>query len=281
MYWRTCTWILSPAPFSPLHTVVVSCRVSYRNPTGMDKTADVFGRGTPAGDAIYRAYHHPTKPSTLDPELAARLARMREERQREEAARIKVKPIPKSQAPINAPRVGQGKRATAEQIAQWRLSQIPHRKAQTQIEAELRVHPPQPSPTYKRAPMTEAEKDRLAEVMQFGQELPKPKELTGVNRARYNKLDQRAKLKDEFKRLEREAQHIRDELAELRSGDTGGTTSSAYVEGERLRRNANNLTIVEQRQRERELAQVLSDLIREMHEVDEQITHLPPPAYDE
>lgn len=276
----------------------------------MEQTADVFGRGTPAGDAIYRCYAVPTKPSTYDPQLAAALARRREERERADAALYKPKAIPKSQAPINKPRVGGGRKATDEEIARWRLSRIPRRKAASAIDAEQRRAPPVAAPSYARPPITEDDKDRLADVMQFGRVLPKPTELTGVNRARMRKYSRRQDLSDQFNALQKEAAGVQRELAELRAvgvlggfaaahtdndnstGGGGGSSSSPlpdpeapltagntntaggspHMDGSRLTKNkVNGLTIVQQRMRERELVESLAGIFSEMELLDEKL----------
>jgi hypothetical protein len=190
----------------------------------MEDTVNVFGRGTAAGEAIYRCYVTPSKPSTLDPQLASLLAKRRQEREAAEAAQVHPKAIPKSKAPVNRPRVGVGKRPTEEQYAQWRLQQIPHRRSKATIEAETQAldsAAPPPPPLNKRfakPAITEAEKDRLADVMAYGGELPKPTELTGAQRAKYREMNRRAKLEDRFAALRQSAQDVQRELAQLRQG---------------------------------------------------------------
>ncbi|KAG5507024.1 hypothetical protein JKF63_05770 [Porcisia hertigi] len=200
----------------------------------MEDTINIFGRGTPAGEAIYRCYVAPSKPSTLDPRLAALLARRRQEREAAEAAQIHPKPIPKSKAPVHRPRVGLGKRPTEEDLARWRLQQIPHRRTKTAIEAEeeARNRLPQPiSDRFTRPAITDAEKDRLADVMTYGAELPKPKTLTGAQRARHNRLNPRAELEDRFAMLRGTAQEVQSELARLRGSELAVCASSPSAGG--------------------------------------------------
>ncbi|KPI90071.1 hypothetical protein ABL78_0824 [Leptomonas seymouri] len=204
----------------------------------MESTVNVFGRGTPAGEAIYRCYVTPSKPSTLDPELAALLAKRRQEREAAEAAMFHPKSIPKSKAPVNRPRVGVGKRPTEEECAKWRLQQIPHRRSKATIEAvaeALEATAPRApiSKRFAKPPMTEAEKDRLADVMTYGAELPKPKELTGAQRAKYRQLSKRTELEDRFAALRESAKDIQKELAQLRRGlpVCSAVTSSQEREG--------------------------------------------------
>ncbi|CAG9572737.1 conserved hypothetical protein [Leishmania major strain Friedlin] len=194
----------------------------------MEDTINVFGRGTPAGEAIYRCYVAPSKPSTLDPQLAALLARRRQEREAAEAAQAHPKPIPKSKAPVHRPRVGMGKRPTEEEYARWRLQHIPHRRSKAAIEAEEEAHrwvPPPVSERFARPAITDAEKDRLADVMAYGAELPKPKEFTGVQRARFHRLEPRAELEDRFTKLRQTAQEVQSELAQLRQSAPGAGAS--------------------------------------------------------
>ncbi|AYU78148.1 hypothetical protein, conserved [Leishmania donovani] len=190
----------------------------------MEDTINVFGRGTPAGEAIYRCYVAPSKPSTLDPQLAALLARRRQEREAAEAVQAHPKPIPKSKAPVRRPRVGLGRRPTEEEYARWRLQHIPHRRSKAAIEAEEEAHRwvPQPvSDRFARPAITDAEKDRLADVMAYGAELPKPKEFTGAQRVRLHRLEPRAELEDRFAKLRQTAQEVQSELAQLRQSAPG------------------------------------------------------------
>lgn len=201
----------------------------------MEDTVNVFGRGTPAGEAIYRCYVAPTKYSTLDPQLAALLARRRQEREAAEAAQVQPKAIPKSKAPVSRPRVGLGKRPTEEDYARWRLQQIPHRRTKSAIEAEEEshrgVHHAPVIERFARPPITEAEKDRLADVMAYGGELPKPKELTGAQRAKLHRMNPRAELEHRFSQLQQTALEVQDELARLRRS-IPGTAASFSVPAE-------------------------------------------------
>ncbi|KAK7195660.1 hypothetical protein NESM_000495800 [Novymonas esmeraldas] len=196
----------------------------------MEDTVNIFGRGTPAGEAIFRCYVAPSKPSTLDPQLAAALARRRQEREAAEAAQEHPRPIPRSQAPVHRPRVGLGQRPSDEERARWRLQQIPHRRTKAAIEAEAEAHRgvTQPlSDRYARPAITEAEKDRLADVMAYGAELPKPAEFTGAQRVRLHRLHPRTELEDRFAKLRHTAQEVQSELAQLRTSIPGIGVSSA------------------------------------------------------
>lgn len=311
----------------------------------MEHSINVFGRGTPAGEAIYRCYVAPSKPSTLDPQLAALLARRRAEREAQEATMFRPKPIPKSRAPISLPRVGLGRHMTAEERAVWRLNAIPHRRGKEAIEAAEKGHrAAKPLPPARRV-ITEAEKDRLADVMAYGMELPPPKALTGAQKAKYHRMDRRAELDDRFYSLQQSAQEVQRELAVLRrelippavdfspsggvktkSHGSGGSASppssspdmqsdncgasEALGEGhapspstghqerdggrsveaapnrscmppelvpgkQRLVKNANGFSVVEQRRRENELQSHLDTILREMNAVDHELNALP------
>lgn len=265
----------------------------------MVEAAYVFGRGNPAGAAIYKCYNVPSKPSTLDPRLAAILAKNRQEREAMEAAMFHPKPIPKSKAPIHKPRVGCGRAPTREEIAQWRLSRIPHRRREDVIKEEMKKRGKPSAPVYTRKEITEAEKDRLADIMQYGHVLPKVDRLTGAQRAKYYKLDNTAELRDRFEALKLEALDIRRELAELRKrsefvleqppaptqegegadaeqpgAESSGLDPSAYMKNGRLLKNEKGNTIVDQRQQESDLVNNLGRVLREMQVVDEELREL-------
>ncbi|RNF12179.1 hypothetical protein TraAM80_00460 [Trypanosoma rangeli] len=120
--------------------------------SALQGAANIFGRGTAAGDAIYRCYARPMKESTLDPELLARLQKMRADREAAEAAMLQPKPVPKSKAMINRPRVGLGQRMTEEEIAKRRLAALPRKKREEHIQRELRARRPPSPPAYARPP---------------------------------------------------------------------------------------------------------------------------------
>lgn len=182
-------------------------------------TAYIFGRGTPAGAAIYKCYAVPTKLSTYDPQVASILAKKRREREAQEAAMFHPKPIPKSKAPISCPRVGCRRALTKEEIARYRLEAIPHRKRADVIQEEMRREERQnipPAFTSSHLPIRSDEKDRLADIMAYGKELPKVNKLTGAQRVRYYKMDPAAALRDRFEALKAEALDLRTQLSELR-----------------------------------------------------------------
>lgn len=182
-------------------------------------TAYIFGRGTPAGSALYKCYAVPTKISTYDPQIASILAAKRKEREAKEAATFHPSPIPKSKAPISCPRVGCRRAPTKEEIARHRLDTLPHRKRADVIQKETqrdalnnKVFPLSSC----QLPSREIEKDRLADIMTYGKELPKINELTGPQRIRYNKMDPVAGLRYRFKTLKEEALDLRSQLSDLR-----------------------------------------------------------------
>lgn len=201
----------------------------------MENLSYTFGRGTPAGKAIHHCYAKPSKPSTLDPKLAAALAQRRAERESAELAISKPKPIPKSQTRIRRPRVGL-QVSTSSGSAENRLKNLPHRRPRHVIEATVKEESGCcPAPQYERPPITEAEKDRLAQIMQYGQELPEVTVLEGVHRARVRKLDKRLELRDRFNRLLTEASTLRKQLAEIHriNNDGKGSDEARYTQKKR------------------------------------------------
>eukprot|EP01010_Urceolus_cornutus_P000221 NODE_1031_length_1151_cov_240.168784_g783_i0.p1 GENE.NODE_1031_length_1151_cov_240.168784_g783_i0~~NODE_1031_length_1151_cov_240.168784_g783_i0.p1 ORF type:complete len:210 (-),score=59.47 NODE_1031_length_1151_cov_240.168784_g783_i0:425-1054(-) len=130
-----------------------------------------FGRGTPAGNLIHNLYNKPSMPSTFDEDLARRLADARMKREAE--ARPKVKPIPKSQAHIKAPRMT-GRRA-APYTEMVKLHPLPPhygRKAAAQIEAEMAQDACQPIVFPDRKFISPADKQELQTWMEYDGDVP-------------------------------------------------------------------------------------------------------------
>eukprot|EP01006_Ploeotia_vitrea_P027734 TRINITY_DN60507_c0_g1_i1.p1 TRINITY_DN60507_c0_g1~~TRINITY_DN60507_c0_g1_i1.p1 ORF type:complete len:255 (-),score=32.50 TRINITY_DN60507_c0_g1_i1:413-1132(-) len=139
-----------------------------------------FGRGTPAGDAIFKLYYKPQKPSTYDPEIAKLLAEQRKKRELMSAPPPKV--IPKSRAHVNVPKPGRRRYSAGDFRA---LPSRFNRKQQATIEAEQREAGPLP-PLPEKKHISEADKQRLQLLMQHNGKIPeapppkpkpKPKEL--------------------------------------------------------------------------------------------------------
>ncbi|ESL07343.1 hypothetical protein TRSC58_04969 [Trypanosoma rangeli SC58] len=256
--------------------------------SALQGAANVFGRGTAAGDAIYRCYARPTKESTLDPELLARLQKMRAEREAAEAAMLRPKPVPKSKAMISRPRVGLGQRMTEEDIAKRRLAALPRKKREEHIQRELRACRPSSPPAYARPPITVAEKERLGQIFQFGEQPAKPSEFTGANRVRYAMIDQHFRLKDRFDTLQKQYESLREELRKVQeqSHDSTAPETSSEVKdtantciapvdkniGRFHRRDP--LKALERRILEQKLAESIEDVVREMKLIDADLRQL-------
>ncbi|KEG12433.1 hypothetical protein DQ04_01721080 [Trypanosoma grayi] len=257
----------------------------------LQATANIFGRGTAAGDAIYRCYARPTKESTLDPELLARLQKLRSEREAAEAAMIHPKPVPKSKAMISRPRVGIGYRMTGEERAKRRLEAIPHKKKETVIYQEMRARSPIKPPQFSRKPLTLAEKERLGQIFQFGELPPKPVRFTGANRVRYAAMDKRFHLKDRFETLKKQVDDLREELLQVKEqqkelrqrpvasehAEGDKTVGEVVIPGIGIRQGFNRrdpLKSLELRLIEQEISRSIGDALREMREVDADICDL-------
>ncbi|RNF25348.1 uncharacterized protein Tco025E_02231 [Trypanosoma conorhini] len=254
----------------------------------LQDAAYVFGRGTAAGDAIYRCYARPTKESTLDPELLARLQKMRLEREAAEAAMFHPKPVPKSKAMINRPRVGLRQRMTEEEVAKRRLEALPRKKREEHILREVRARRPPSPPVYPRPPVTLAEKERLGQIFQFGEQPAKPSEFTGANRVRYALIDQRFRLKDRFGTLQRQVEALRAELRRVQQqlhdsavpdkASESKDTSNAYIaSGAEIRPSFHRrdpLKAMERRIQEKELTDAIGDAVREMKIIDADLRQL-------
>ncbi|EKG02917.1 hypothetical protein TCSYLVIO_006044 [Trypanosoma cruzi] len=250
----------------------------------LQAAAGVFGRGTAAGDAIYRCYARPKKESTLDPELLARLQKMRLEREAAEAALFRPKPVPKSKAMISRPRVGLGRRISEEEIARRRLDALPHKKREESIQRELRAfgRPSFLPPLYKSPPITVAEKERLRQIFQFGELPPKPLNFTGANRVRYALIDRRFRLKDRFETLKKHVDALREELRQLRQqpqksalpetvADGKGNENEIISSGAEIIRRFHRrdpAKALERRMLEQELTTSIGDVLQEMKEID-------------
>jgi hypothetical protein len=134
--------------------------------------ASQFGRGTPAGKAIFRLYNKKNMDSTLDPELLARLQKMRKEKEEEAKLNAPPKAVPKSRAHVNVPRPLACPEPTAEQVALRKLAMLGHRRREDVIRECASSEPAPVRAAPLRPAITEAEKDKLRQVMEFGQVLP-------------------------------------------------------------------------------------------------------------
>jgi hypothetical protein len=183
-----------------------------------------FGRGTPAGNAIYRLYHKKTMDSTLDPELLKRVQKMRKGREEQESLAVRPKVVPKSQTHVPVPRFGRRSVPTSEDLAKYRLDAMGHRKRYNQIVEEMdceqaaAVPPPRPV-------INDAEKLRLQQIFQFGEVPPPPTKLTGAQSifARPSDLE---KLEQRFDEVCSVVKEKRQYLDDVKKGHAGGKTSN-------------------------------------------------------
>lgn len=137
----------------------------------MVDTATAFGRGTAAGNLLHKLYHKPSKPSTFDAELAARLAHMRELREAEENPKPKV--IPKSRAKVKVPRMtGRRPRVNADEIPTCSAYYRPNRKPEYVIKAEMEAEPTFRLPPINQKHIGPKEKERFAQWMEFDGDIP-------------------------------------------------------------------------------------------------------------
>jgi len=140
-----------------------------------------FGRGTPAGKALYNVYNgKKTMDSTLDPELLARLKKMRKEREEQESNATKVKVVPKSKTFVPVPKPNGGRqKPTPEMIAEYRLQMIGRQKKLSTILHEQENQKP-PEPVQLKPALTDEDKQKLQQVMEFGEVLPAPSKISAA-----------------------------------------------------------------------------------------------------
>eukprot|EP00906_Rhabdomonas_costata_P032153 RCo045317 len=136
-----------------------------------DDAVKAFGRGTPAGNALYKLYHRPSAPSTLDPELAKRLAEMR--KQREAEAHPKPKVVPKSKAHVSVPKL-RGRPSAVDEGN--RVSRMPLRfggkKPAAAIAEEMACQPPPSPPPDSKMHISPEEKQNFQLLMEYNGEIP-------------------------------------------------------------------------------------------------------------
>ena len=107
--------------------------------------------------------------STLDPELLARLQKYREQEKAKQQP--KVKPVPKSRAHVNVPKPSGPKMSDDERsmrIAEWKLARCGSKKKEAVIALERAEAEPIEPPTYSRPAITDDDKLKLQQVMEFG-----------------------------------------------------------------------------------------------------------------
>lgn len=204
------------------------------NPPTMD-AANQFGRGTPAGNAIYRLYNKKSMDSTLDPELLARLQKMRKEREAAEAEVTQVKATPKSQTHVNVPKFGRrGQAVTDEQRATARLNAMGHRKREGDIKEEVKNSEPVSIPAPSKPAITDKDKDKLAQIFQFGEVLPPVTQYTGANAARLRRPTEEERLEGRFEELSELLAEKKAYLAEIRQGVAGGKNAADRRQAEMI-----------------------------------------------
>jgi hypothetical protein len=197
--------------------------------------ANQFGRGTPAGNAIFRLYHKKNMDSTLDPDLLARLQKMRKEREASETDVTKVKPVPKSQTHVNVPSFGRrGPPLNDEQRALARLNAMGHRKRENEIKTEVRSAAPAQVPAPSKPPITNADKDKLAQIFEFGEVLPPVKQFTGAIAARLKRPTEEERLEHRFDELSILLAEKKEYLSDIKSGVAGGKNAADRRQAEMI-----------------------------------------------
>lgn len=199
------------------------------------EAAQQFGRGTPAGNAIFRLYNKKNMDSTLDPDLLARVKKMRQEREAQEAAAEKPKVVPKSQAHVAVPKFGRrSQQLSAEQRALAKLEFAGHRKRLSDIKAEMSASEPTPAPLPTKPPITEADKDRLAQIFEHGEVLPPPTKLTVPDAARYQRPTTADVLDARFTEITALLEEKRALLDDIKRGVAGGRNPADRRQAEML-----------------------------------------------
>ena len=142
----------------------------------MVDTVSAFGRGSAVGKLLHTLYHKPTKPSTFDADLAAKLKVMRELRELEAAPKPKV--VPKSRAKVKVPRLT-GRRsqinADGSEIPRMPAYYRPNRRPENIIKAEMQADPICRLPPIHKKFISPEDKQRFQTQMEFNGEIPEPK----------------------------------------------------------------------------------------------------------
>lgn len=249
--WTVWTYSLSVFLF---FAFLSSCRQLFNRPSGVMDPANQFGRGTPAGNAIYKLYHKKSMDSTLDPDLLARLQKMRKEREAAEAQATKVKLVPKSQVHVNVPKFGRrGPPLSDEQRAAARLDAMGHRKREAEIKEEVRSAQPVAPPAPSKPPITNADKDKLAQIFEHGEVLPPVTRFTGAIAAQLRKPTEEERLEHRFEELSDVLAEKKEYLADIRKGVAGGKS------------------VADRRQAEMICTNDIAQLIQEMKSIDAEL----------
>ena len=221
--------------------------------------ANQFGRGTPAGKAIYRLYNKKSMDSTLDPELLARLQKMRKEKDDEAKQNTQPKPLPKSRAHVNVPKPLQCNGPTPEQIALHKLAQMGHRKRESIIRACVSSEPAALPPAPARPAITDADKERLCQIMEYGEEL---KSAAGASTGASGKTASYMRGGSTEDVFERRFDELTNEIAERKQFLAEMRAPNSTLGGKNP---------AERRTTEQRLMIEISDRISEMKEIDEKI----------
>jgi hypothetical protein len=215
--------------------------------------ASQFGRGTPAGKAIYRLYNKKSMDSTLDPDLLARLQKMRKEKEEEARNNAPPKAVPKSRAHVNVPKPLSCPEPTAAQIALQKLAQLGHRRREDIIRQCVSNDPMPLAPVPSRPAITDADKDKLCQIMEYGQVIAAPSAKTGMPARRQPTAEDH--YNSRFDELSREIAERKQFLADMKQpGSTLGGKTAA-----------------ERRATDQRLLIEISERIAEMKELDEKI----------
>lgn len=194
-----------------------------------------FERGTAAGNKIFNLYHKKNTDSTLDPDLLARLTKMREER--EATAKPKAVALPKSRAHVRVPTFGAAPAPTPEQMLAAKLAACGSKRSASAIATGVRQAPAPAPPVPARKAITDEDKQRLQHRLEFGEALPPPEAAAAAaaRRAAQNAAQRAAFDPDaaRFDELRREVADRRRFLAEL--ADANGGLCTRYAPEERRR----------------------------------------------
>jgi hypothetical protein len=175
-----------------------------------DSAIKAFERGTPAGNALHKLYGgKKSMDSTLDPVLLKQIQKMRAAKEAQEQPKVPV--VPKSRAHVNVPRL-RGK-ATNDVLDEFR--RMPwyafSRKPEHVIKKELRDVTPGPAPMPKGPLITDKDKLKLEQIMEFGEVLPEGP----VVRRQPQKATERDRCLKLFNDIVKEIEERKEFMAEM------------------------------------------------------------------
>ena len=253
-----------------------------------------FGRGTPAGNAVYNLYNgKKSMDSTLDPDLLARLQKLRKEREEAERTATKVKVVPKSQAYVNVPKpTGGRKPPSAEQVAEWRLQALGRRKRLDAIMEETDGYATSATrdvPQYDRPARTDGDKTRLQQIMAHGEVLPPIQKLPKVLENRINRQKtRRVLLNEQFDAVAEELADKRRALRDVQSRQQNAVVAKTRAEmagagglgsdeggGGAAPASVSNTVVAALRAEETQLLRDVGQLVADLKAVDRQLCEIP------